>query len=117
MQNQKEERFYHGSKKLIKKLEAELRQAHQSYLEGKCIPLEEFDWGLPQFQKKGGLIMDRKSILKKFEDELRESHQNYLEGKGIPLEEFDWGSLQYVTEQVNKSFVQNKERKYTQFCY
>jgi len=32
---------------LIKKLESELRQAHQNYLDGKGIPLEEFDWGLP----------------------------------------------------------------------
>jgi len=31
----------------IKKLESELRQAHQNYLDGKSIPLEEFDWGLP----------------------------------------------------------------------
>ena len=34
-------------KALIKKLESELRQAHQDYLDGKGIPLEEFDWGLP----------------------------------------------------------------------
>jgi len=32
---------------LIKKLESELRQAHQDYLDGKCIPIEELDWGLP----------------------------------------------------------------------
>ena len=32
---------------LIKKLESELRQAHQNYIDGKSIPLEEFDWGLP----------------------------------------------------------------------
>jgi len=32
---------------LIKKLESELRQTHQNYLDGKGIPLEEFDWGLP----------------------------------------------------------------------
>jgi len=32
---------------LIKKFEAELRQAHQNYIDGKSIPLEEFDWGLP----------------------------------------------------------------------
>ena len=31
----------------IRKLESELRQAHQNYLDGKGIPLEEFDWGLP----------------------------------------------------------------------
>lgn len=31
----------------IKKLESELRQAHQNYIDGKSIPLEEFDWGLP----------------------------------------------------------------------
>ena len=31
----------------IKKLESELRQAHQNYLDGKSIPLEEFDWGIP----------------------------------------------------------------------
>ena len=34
-------------KALIKKLEAELRQAHQNFLDGKSIPLEQFDWGLP----------------------------------------------------------------------
>ena len=32
---------------LIKKLETELRQAHQNFLDGKIIPLEQFDWGLP----------------------------------------------------------------------
>ena len=31
---------------LIKKLESELRQAHQDYLDGKCIPIEELDWGI-----------------------------------------------------------------------
>ena len=32
---------------LIKKLESELRQAHQDYLDGKCIPVEDLDWSLP----------------------------------------------------------------------
>ena len=32
---------------LIEQLKSELRQAHQDFLDGKCIPLEEFDWGLP----------------------------------------------------------------------
>jgi len=34
-------------KSILKKFEAELRESHQNYLDGKCIPLEEFDWGLP----------------------------------------------------------------------
>ena len=34
-------------KALIKKLEAELRQARQNFKDGKGIPLEEFDWGMP----------------------------------------------------------------------
>jgi len=38
-------------KALIQKLESELRQAHQNYLDGKRIPLEEFDWGLPSNAK------------------------------------------------------------------
>ena len=33
-------------KVLIKKLEAELRQARKDFEDGKFIPLEEFDWGL-----------------------------------------------------------------------
>ena len=31
-------------KSLVKKLEGELRQARQNYLDGKGIPLEAFDW-------------------------------------------------------------------------
>lgn len=34
-------------KALITKLELELRQAFKNFEEGKSIPLEEFDWGLP----------------------------------------------------------------------
>ena len=34
-------------KTLIRKLELELRQAFKNFEEGKSIPLEEFDWGLP----------------------------------------------------------------------
>ena len=34
-------------KALIRKLEAELREGRKNYHEGKTIPLEEFDWGLP----------------------------------------------------------------------
>ena len=34
-------------KSILKRFEAELRESHQNYLEGKGIPLEEFDWGLP----------------------------------------------------------------------
>jgi len=32
---------------LIQKFELELRQAFKDFEEGKSIPLEEFDWGLP----------------------------------------------------------------------
>jgi len=32
---------------LINKFELELRQAFKEFEEGKSIPLEEFDWGLP----------------------------------------------------------------------
>ena len=32
---------------LIKKFEDEVRQARKNFIEGKSIPLEEFDWGLP----------------------------------------------------------------------
>ena len=35
------------NKTLIKKLESELRQARQNFKDGKGIPLEEFDWGMP----------------------------------------------------------------------
>ena len=35
------------NKALIKKLESELRQARQNFKDGKGIPLEEFDWGMP----------------------------------------------------------------------
>ena len=34
-------------KTILKKFEDELRQARKNFQEGKCIPLEEFDWGLP----------------------------------------------------------------------
>jgi len=34
-------------KAILKKFEDELRQARKNFQEGKCIPLEEFDWGLP----------------------------------------------------------------------
>ena len=34
-------------KALITKLELELRQAFKNFEEGKSIPLEDFDWGLP----------------------------------------------------------------------
>ena len=34
-------------KALITKFELELRQAIKDFEEGKSIPLEEFDWGLP----------------------------------------------------------------------
>jgi len=33
--------------RLIEQLKSELRQALQDWENGKCIPLEEFDWGLP----------------------------------------------------------------------
>ena len=32
---------------LIKKFEEEVMQARKNFIEGKSIPLEEFDWGLP----------------------------------------------------------------------
>ena len=32
---------------ILKKFEEELRESHQNFLDGKGIPLEEFDWGLP----------------------------------------------------------------------
>ena len=35
-------------KSLIRKLESELREMRKDFEEGKCIPLEEFDWGLPR---------------------------------------------------------------------
>ena len=34
-------------KSLIRQLEAELRQARKDFKDGKFIPLEEFDWGIP----------------------------------------------------------------------
>jgi len=43
------ELIYMDRKALIKKLESELRQAHQDYLDGKCIPIEDLDWGLPMY--------------------------------------------------------------------
>lgn len=33
---------------MFKKFEYELKESRQNFLKGKCIPLEEFDWGLPQ---------------------------------------------------------------------
>ena len=35
------------NKRLIEQLKAELRQARQDWKDGKCIPIAEFDWGLP----------------------------------------------------------------------
>jgi len=35
------------NRRLIEQLKSELRQALKNYREGKGIPLEEFDWGLP----------------------------------------------------------------------
>jgi len=35
------------NKRLVEQLKSELRQALKNYREGKYIPLEEFDWGLP----------------------------------------------------------------------
>jgi len=35
-------------KAMFKKFEYELKESRQNFLKGKCIPLEEFDWGLPQ---------------------------------------------------------------------
>ena len=32
---------------ILKKFEDELRESHQNFLEGKCIPIEEFDWEHP----------------------------------------------------------------------
>ena len=32
---------------LIKRFEEEWRQIRKDFEAGKCIPLEEFDWGLP----------------------------------------------------------------------
>jgi len=34
-------------KSLIRQLEAEFEESRKNYLEGKCIPLEEFNWGKP----------------------------------------------------------------------
>ena len=34
-------------KTLLKRFEDELRETRKNYEEGKLIPLEEFDWGLP----------------------------------------------------------------------
>jgi len=39
-------------KAILKRFEEELRESHQNFLEGKCIPLEEFDWGLPLYIEK-----------------------------------------------------------------
>ena len=33
--------------RIVEQLKSELRQALKNYREGKYIPLEEFDWGLP----------------------------------------------------------------------
>jgi len=35
------------NKRLIEQLKSELRQALKDWEDGKCIPLKEFDWGLP----------------------------------------------------------------------
>ena len=35
------------NKRLIEQLKSEIRQALKDWEDGKCIPLEEFDWGLP----------------------------------------------------------------------
>ena len=35
------------NKILIEQLKSEIRQALKDWEDGKCIPLEEFDWGLP----------------------------------------------------------------------
>jgi len=33
-------------KSLIRQLEADFEESRKNYQEGKCIPLEEFNWGL-----------------------------------------------------------------------
>ena len=32
---------------ILKKFKEELRESHQDYLDGKCLPWEQFDWGMP----------------------------------------------------------------------
>jgi len=32
---------------ILRKFEEELRESHQNFLEGKGIPWEELDWGMP----------------------------------------------------------------------
>jgi len=34
---------------LIRELEAGFEESRKNFREGKCIPLEDFDWGIPQY--------------------------------------------------------------------
>jgi len=34
-------------KSLIRRLEADFEESRENYQKGRCIPLEEFDWGRP----------------------------------------------------------------------
>ena len=38
--------------RLIEQLKSEIRQALKDWEDGKCIPLEDFDWGLPMHGAK-----------------------------------------------------------------
>jgi len=38
-----------NKKALIKELEAGFEETRKNFKEGKCIPLEAFDWGIPQY--------------------------------------------------------------------
>ena len=40
------------NERLIEQLKSESRQAFKDWEDGKCIPLEEFDWGLPMYVAK-----------------------------------------------------------------
>ena len=51
-------------KVLIKKLESELRQARKDFEDGKFIPLEKFDWGLPMHVAESNIDHDKKPIHK-----------------------------------------------------
>ena len=37
-----------SNKRLLEQFKEELRQAMRDFEAGKCIPLEEFDWGRPK---------------------------------------------------------------------
>ena len=47
-----------NKKSLIRELERQFEESRQNFREGKCIPLEDFDWGFPQLDEKVAVVVN-----------------------------------------------------------